>query len=369
MTTARFALWTLAWLVTLAVAKVGPELLWDSQQVAASWAAVVVNLVVGIGWIVAFARYLQAQDELQRKILQDALTITLGVGWVGGFAYVVADAAGLIANAVQRRPLPGAPRRRLPDRRRRRHVPVPMKNRITTLRAERGWTQADLAMRAGVSRQTINAIEKGKFDPSLPVAFRLARLFDLKIEESSSTTASAPRGSGGTRRSMASASVPRSRRGDAAVGVCAQGQSQVGEALPERGEAELARTAARPDWQRLVADRSMSLDGFIAGPATRWTGSSTSWRRTSSRRSRRPPAPCSSAGARTSVGTGWTPPRSAGSASSGEAYPVSGPMSSWPTSRRSRRTRRSRSSAATSRKRLPRPAVAGDRHDLSTRRC
>jgi len=98
MTTARFALWTLAWLVSLAVAKVGPELLWDPQQQAASWAAVVVNLVVGIGWIVAFARFLQAQDELQRKIQQDALTITLGVGWVGGFAYVVADAAGLIAN-------------------------------------------------------------------------------------------------------------------------------------------------------------------------------------------------------------------------------------------------------------------------------
>jgi putative transcriptional regulator len=58
-----------------------------------------------------------------------------------------------------------------------------MKNRITDLRAERGWTQADLALRAGVSRQTINAIETGKFDPSLPVAFRLAKLFGLRIEE------------------------------------------------------------------------------------------------------------------------------------------------------------------------------------------
>ncbi|QFQ94913.1 helix-turn-helix transcriptional regulator [Streptomyces phaeolivaceus] len=58
-----------------------------------------------------------------------------------------------------------------------------MKNRITELRAERGWTQADLAERAGVSRQTINAIETGKFDPSLPLAFRLARIFGLKIEE------------------------------------------------------------------------------------------------------------------------------------------------------------------------------------------
>ena len=49
--------------------------------------------------------------------------------------------------------------------------------------AERGWTQADLAQRAGVSRQTINAIETGKFDPSLPVAFRLAAMFELRIEE------------------------------------------------------------------------------------------------------------------------------------------------------------------------------------------
>lgn len=58
-----------------------------------------------------------------------------------------------------------------------------MKNRLKDLRAERDWTQADLATRVGVSRQTINAIEKGKFDPSLPLAFRLAKLFGLTIEE------------------------------------------------------------------------------------------------------------------------------------------------------------------------------------------
>lgn len=58
-----------------------------------------------------------------------------------------------------------------------------MKNRLTDLRSERSWTQADLAQRVGVSRQTINAIETGKFDPSLPLAFRLANLFNLKIEE------------------------------------------------------------------------------------------------------------------------------------------------------------------------------------------
>lgn len=58
-----------------------------------------------------------------------------------------------------------------------------MKNRLTALRSERTWTQGDLAIRADVSRQTINAIETGKFDPSLPLAFRLAKLFDLPIEE------------------------------------------------------------------------------------------------------------------------------------------------------------------------------------------
>ncbi len=57
-----------------------------------------------------------------------------------------------------------------------------MKNRLKVLRAERDWTQADLAKRLGVSRQTVNAIETGKYDPSLPLAFKIARLFGLSIE-------------------------------------------------------------------------------------------------------------------------------------------------------------------------------------------
>ena len=57
-----------------------------------------------------------------------------------------------------------------------------MKNRLRLLRAERGWSQADLAEKLEVSRQSVNAIETGKFDPSLPLAFRLARLFDAPIE-------------------------------------------------------------------------------------------------------------------------------------------------------------------------------------------
>lgn len=58
-----------------------------------------------------------------------------------------------------------------------------MKNRLKVLRAERDWSQADLAERAGVSRQAINAVETGKFDPSLPLAFTLAEVFGVKIED------------------------------------------------------------------------------------------------------------------------------------------------------------------------------------------
>jgi putative transcriptional regulator len=58
-----------------------------------------------------------------------------------------------------------------------------MKNRLKVLRAERDWSQAELALRLDVSRQAVNAIETGKHDPSLPLAFRISRLFDMPIEE------------------------------------------------------------------------------------------------------------------------------------------------------------------------------------------
>ena len=58
-----------------------------------------------------------------------------------------------------------------------------MKNRLRVLRAERDWSQAELAAALGVSRQTVNAIENGRYDPSLPLAFKVARLFALRIED------------------------------------------------------------------------------------------------------------------------------------------------------------------------------------------
>jgi putative transcriptional regulator len=58
-----------------------------------------------------------------------------------------------------------------------------VKNHLRVLRAERDWTQARLAERLGVSRQTVNALETGKYDPSLPLAFQIARLFGKRIEE------------------------------------------------------------------------------------------------------------------------------------------------------------------------------------------
>ena len=58
-----------------------------------------------------------------------------------------------------------------------------MKNQLRILRAEREWSQAELSDRLGVSRQTVNAIETGRYDPSLPLAFTIARLFEKRIEE------------------------------------------------------------------------------------------------------------------------------------------------------------------------------------------
>ena len=93
--TGGLAVWTVAWAASLALARFAPEL-WGDSRPAATWAAVVLNVLVGVGWIVAFTRFLHALDELQRKIMQDALAVTLGAAWVAGFGYVVAEAAGLV---------------------------------------------------------------------------------------------------------------------------------------------------------------------------------------------------------------------------------------------------------------------------------
>src|SRR6267378_4486616 len=73
--------------------------------------------------------------------------------------------------------------RALGHRRRHRVVPLPMKNRLRVLRAERDWSQGELAERLDVSRQTVNALENEKYDPSLPLAFRIAALFGTRIED------------------------------------------------------------------------------------------------------------------------------------------------------------------------------------------
>lgn len=62
-------------------------------------------------------------------------------------------------------------------------VPLPVRNRLKALRAERGWSQVDLGALLKVSRQTVNAIENGRYDPSLPLAFDISKVFGMTIEE------------------------------------------------------------------------------------------------------------------------------------------------------------------------------------------
>ena len=96
MNLTRLALWVLAWVATLALARFGPEHLWDSDSVV-SWATLALNIAVGVGLIVAHARFLQDLDELQRKIMRDAMAVTLGAGLVAGCAYGAAANADLIS--------------------------------------------------------------------------------------------------------------------------------------------------------------------------------------------------------------------------------------------------------------------------------
>lgn len=91
---------TVAWLATLAIAKFGPGGLWGAQNDALSGGAVGLNAVAGVVWIIAFSRYLRSLDELWRRINLNALAITLGAGWVAGFAHLVAQGAGLVGGGL-----------------------------------------------------------------------------------------------------------------------------------------------------------------------------------------------------------------------------------------------------------------------------
>lgn len=90
------AIWTLLWVGTVALANFGPAVLWNDQPVV-TWIAIGVNVAVGVGWIIIHARYLGGVDELQRKIMLDAVAVALGVGLVAGFAYASASTAGLLS--------------------------------------------------------------------------------------------------------------------------------------------------------------------------------------------------------------------------------------------------------------------------------
>lgn len=96
----RLAVWVLAWIGTVALARFGPAHLWDSQSVV-SWAAIVSNIAIGIGLIVAHARYLQKLDELQRKIMLDAMAVALGAALVAGCAYGAAANADVMAGDAE----------------------------------------------------------------------------------------------------------------------------------------------------------------------------------------------------------------------------------------------------------------------------
>jgi len=92
------AIATAAWVISLALARFGPDALWDEP--ALGWVAIGLNVAIGIVWIVVHARYLRGVDELQRKIMMDAIAVALGVALVGGFALAAASQSGLIGADV-----------------------------------------------------------------------------------------------------------------------------------------------------------------------------------------------------------------------------------------------------------------------------
>ncbi len=94
-TTRQLALWTLAWLVTMAVGVFGPRFIWGERPLL-SGAAILVTTLAGLGMIMAFKRHLQSLDELQQRIQLEAMGIALGVGLVGGLSFSMLDITNLI---------------------------------------------------------------------------------------------------------------------------------------------------------------------------------------------------------------------------------------------------------------------------------
>ena len=150
--------------------KFGPRFLWN-QDLVLTPLAIGLNICVGIGFILAHKRYIAELDELQQRVYLNAIL------------YSVVRMYDLI-------PLPGG--HLAPGRSHESDIScdlllrlgaLSMTNRLKVLRAERNCTQAELADALDVSRQTVNAIETGKFDPSLPLALRIGRLFGQKVEE------------------------------------------------------------------------------------------------------------------------------------------------------------------------------------------
>ena len=142
---------------------------------------------MGLAWTLAavlvFARLLRRSDELERRLHLEGAFFGLAFGLVASVVYALFEnrlpelrgqwvAVALLLSWWAGYLVDGPP---LPVAR--------VKNRLRVLRAERDWSQADLAERLSVSRQTVNSIENERYDPSLPLAFAIARVFERRIED------------------------------------------------------------------------------------------------------------------------------------------------------------------------------------------
>ena len=141
------------------------------------------GVIITVVVVALFSRLLARTDELQRHIYIDGAAIGLLMALPVAMGYALFERWLPALRAVGHDGAAGALVGGLADR----SVPVPvgrdaMRNTLRVLRAERRWSQSDLAQRLGVSRQTVNAIETGRYDPSLPLAFAIGRLFDQPIE-------------------------------------------------------------------------------------------------------------------------------------------------------------------------------------------